>query len=81
MASNIKLLINLDELYLFPQFPISYLFHFVEIKFAFDLTHLVLAVSDYELEEEAREYVNSVHIEDDPVDKSPRARATIRSRN
>ncbi|KAK2648549.1 hypothetical protein Ddye_016038 [Dipteronia dyeriana] len=30
---------------------------------------IVLAVSDYELEEEAREYVNSVHIEDDPVDK------------
>ncbi|KAI9182554.1 hypothetical protein LWI28_026527 [Acer negundo] len=26
-------------------------------------------VSDYELEEEAREYVNSVHIEDDPIDK------------
>ncbi|EEF35823.1 nuclear transport factor 2 [Ricinus communis] len=26
-------------------------------------------VSDYVLEEEAREYVNSVHIEDDPVDK------------
>ncbi|KAK7267446.1 hypothetical protein RIF29_20120 [Crotalaria pallida] len=26
-------------------------------------------VSDYGLEEEAREYVNSVHIEDDPVDK------------
>ncbi|KAL5792677.1 hypothetical protein ACOSP7_001271 [Xanthoceras sorbifolium] len=26
-------------------------------------------VSDYDLEEEAREYVNSVHIEDDPVDK------------
>ncbi|KAF7804599.1 putative G3BP-like protein isoform X1 [Senna tora] len=25
--------------------------------------------SDYDLEEEAREYVNSVHIEDDPVDK------------
>lgn len=28
-----------------------------------------LAVSDYVLEEEAREYVNSVDIEDDPVDK------------
>ncbi|CAI0434613.1 unnamed protein product [Linum tenue] len=27
------------------------------------------AVSDYALEEEAREYVNSVHIEDTPVDK------------
>ncbi|KAH7517444.1 hypothetical protein FEM48_Zijuj09G0065500 [Ziziphus jujuba var. spinosa] len=26
-------------------------------------------VSDYALEEEAREYVNTVHIEDDPVDK------------
>ena len=29
----------------------------------------LFAVSDYVLEEEAREYVNSVHIEDDPVDK------------
>jgi hypothetical protein len=28
-----------------------------------------LAVSDYVLEEEAREYVNSVRIDDDPVDK------------
>lgn len=28
-----------------------------------------LAVSDYGLEEEARKYVNSVHIDDDPVDK------------
>jgi len=28
-----------------------------------------LAVSDYGLEEEAREYVNSVHIDDDPVDE------------
>lgn len=28
-----------------------------------------LAASDYDLEEEAREYVNSIHIEDDPVDK------------
>ncbi|XP_007050168.2 PREDICTED: ras GTPase-activating protein-binding protein 1 [Theobroma cacao] len=27
------------------------------------------AVSDYVLEEDAREYVNSVHIEDDPIDK------------
>jgi hypothetical protein len=30
---------------------------------------MVLAVSDYVLEDEAREYVNSIHIEDDPVDK------------
>lgn len=28
-----------------------------------------LAASDYGLEEEARLYVNSVHIDDDPVDK------------
>ena len=28
-----------------------------------------MAVSDYVLEEEAREYVNSVRIDDDPVDK------------
>ena len=26
-------------------------------------------MSDYVLEEEARDYVNSIHIEDDPVDK------------
>lgn len=30
---------------------------------------LNLTDSDYVLEEEAREYVNSVHIDDDPVDK------------
>lgn len=30
---------------------------------------VILAASDYDLEEEAREYVNSVHIDDDPVDK------------
>ncbi|CAN1766911.1 Nuclear transport factor 2 [Linum perenne] len=30
---------------------------------------LVLAVSDYGFEEEARDYVNSVHIDDTPVDK------------
>lgn len=35
----------------------------------FMLNSVFLAVSDYVLEEEAREYVNSVHIEDDPVDK------------
>jgi len=28
-----------------------------------------LVASDYSLEEEARDYVNSVHIDDDPVDK------------
>ena len=28
-----------------------------------------MVVSDYVLEENAREYVDSVHIEDDPVDK------------
>lgn len=30
---------------------------------------MVFAVSDYDLEEESREYANTVHIEDDPVDK------------
>lgn len=30
---------------------------------------ICLVVSDYVLEENAREYVDSVHIEDDPVDK------------
>lgn len=30
---------------------------------------MALAVSDYVLEEEARDYVDSIHIEEDPVDK------------
>ena len=42
----------------------------VEILIFFFWSNLLdLAVSDYVLEEDAREYVNSVHIEDDPVDK------------
>lgn len=34
-----------------------------------DSESIILAALDYGLEEEAREYVNSVHIDDDPVDK------------
>lgn len=50
--------------------------HSFIIKIHFELKVLIgwsnspaLLVSDYVLEEEARDYVNSVHIEDDPVDK------------
>lgn len=33
------------------------------------LLSIFLSASDYGFEEEARDYVNSVHIDDDPVDK------------
>lgn len=39
------------------------------LLFFFSFNPLFLAVSDYVLEEEAQDYVNSIHIEDDPVDK------------
>lgn len=43
-----------------------FLFSFLSFFF---LSWSIFAVSDYVLEEETREYVDSVDIEDDPVDK------------
>ncbi|CAN1766921.1 Nuclear transport factor 2 [Linum perenne] len=43
--------------------------HIYQEHHAPNLVILVLAVSDYGFEEEARDYVNSVHIDDTPVDK------------
>ena len=47
-----------------------FVFIFFHVCFLGDYFNPVaLAVSDYVLEEEARDYVDSIHIEEDPVDK------------
>jgi len=52
-----------------------YIYFFIELKkdtcfcVIISLSSIFLSASDYGFEEEARDYVNSVHIDDDPVDK------------
>lgn len=58
------------EIIFLPTGIVLYYLRMVGILLCFTWSDLLdFAVSDYVLEEEAREYVNSVHIDDDTVDK------------